>query len=104
MFAPEGSDGINQKVDGDRGRCDGECDCRVESCDVRLDDGYRARNEESIDGGDLVVECVFPPSRGVEYENGWWGSMSMTQDTPSLTHAGPTQTKRCNVIWWVGTG
>ena len=71
VLAPEGSDGISQKIDGDRGRCDCECGCRMKSCDVRLEDGYRTRNEDGIDGGDLVVERIFDAFRGVEYEDSW---------------------------------
>jgi len=104
VFAPERPDGINQKVDGDRGRCDGERECCVELCDVRLEDGYGTSNEEGIDGGDLVIECIFHPPWGVEYEDSWWRLMLMAQGIPSLIHAGLTQTKCCNVIWWIGTG
>ena len=99
MIAPESPNGINQKVDGDRGRCDREGNRCVESCDVRLEDGYGTRDEEGIDGRNLVVERVFHPSWGVEYEDRWWELMSMDQGTPSLMRAGLTQTKRCNVIW-----
>ena len=70
VLTPKSSNGINQKVDGDRGRCDGDCDCRVESRDVCLEDGYGTRNEEGVDGRDLVVERVFHAFRSVEYEDG----------------------------------
>ena len=68
---PKRSDRVNQEVDGGRGRCDGECECCVEPCDVRLEDGHRTRDEKGIDGRDLVIERVFHPSWGVEYEDSW---------------------------------
>ena len=68
MFAPESPDGIDQETERNRGRCDGDGDCRVEVCEVTLEEGYGTCDEECVDGGQLVVECVFHVFRGVEYE------------------------------------
>lgn len=74
MFTPESSDGINQEIDGDWGRCNGDCDRCVEARDVCLDEGYGTCDEDGVDGRELVVERVFHSSWGVEYEDSWRGS------------------------------
>ena len=88
VLTPKSPDGINQKVDRDWGRCNGDCDCRVESRDVRLEDGYGTRNEEGIDGGDLVVERVFYTFRGVEYEDSWGCWSILTEQDSRLSIQG----------------
>ena len=69
VLAPESPDGIDQEIDGDWRRCDGDCNCCMEARDVCLEEGYGACNEEGIDGGDLVIEHIFHPPWGVEYED-----------------------------------
>lgn len=73
MLAPESSDGVDQEVDGNRGRHDADCDCCVESRDVCLEEGHGTCDEKGVDCRDLVVERVFHPVRGVEYEDSWRG-------------------------------
>ena len=79
MLAPKSSDGINQKIDGDRGRCDEGCDGCVRLGDVTLGEGYDARYKKGIHCRHLVVECVFDTLWGMEYEDSWqekeWGSV-----------------------------
>lgn len=69
MYVPKRPYGINQKIKGDRGRCDEDRDRRVESGDVFLKEGHRTCDEKGVDGGDLVVEDVFDAFWGVEYED-----------------------------------
>ena len=71
----------------------------MESRDIRLEDGYGTRNEEGIDGGDLVVERVFYTLRGVEYEDSWGSGVGINCTGPSFVDTGgPTQTKCCDII------
>ena len=72
MLAPESSGRIDQEIEGNRGRCDEDCNCCVESCDISLKDGYGTCDEKGIDGRHLVVERVFHPFWGMEYEDSWW--------------------------------
>jgi len=69
MLAPEGSDGINQEIKGNWGKCDEDCDCCVGPRDIFLNEGCRTCDEKGVDGGYLVVERVFHAFRGMEYEN-----------------------------------
>ena len=71
MLAPKSSDGINQKIDGNRGRCDDNRNRYVRLCDVFLGEGCDACYEEGIHRRQLVVECVFDAFWGMEYEDSW---------------------------------
>jgi hypothetical protein len=69
MLAPESPGGIDQKIKGNRGRRDEDCDCRMESRDVPFKKGYGTRDEKGIDDGHLVVERVFHAFWSMEYED-----------------------------------
>ena len=71
MFAPKGSDGIGQKIEGNRGRHDEDCDRCVRLGDVFLGEGCDACYEKGIDRRHLVVERVFDAFWSMKYENSW---------------------------------
>jgi len=71
MFTPKSPDGINQEVNRNRGRCDGDCNFCVELSDVLFNEGYGTCDEKGVDGGHLIVERVFHTFWGKEYEDGW---------------------------------
>ena len=69
MVAPESSDGISQEIKGNWGRCNKDRSCCVDSREAFLEEGYGTRDEKGIDGRHLVVERVFHPFWGMEYED-----------------------------------
>ena len=75
MFAPECLDGMDQEIEGNWGRCDEDCDCCVELCDVLLKEGYGTCDEKGVEGGNLIVERIFHAFWGVEYEDSWRGGL-----------------------------
>ena len=72
MLSPESPDGVHQKIEGNWGKCNEDCDRCVESCNIFLNERYEACNEKGIDTRNLVVEHVFHAFRGMKYEDGWW--------------------------------
>ena len=87
MFSPESLDGIKQEIKGDRGQRDGDCDSCVESGDASLKEGDGAHDEKGIDIRHLVVECLFHPVWGVEYEDCWQeegGGVNLTDNETSF--------------------
>ena len=71
MFAPKGSDGIDQKVCENQGRHDEDCDRCVRLRDIFLGDACDARYEKGVYRRNLVVEHVFDAFWGMEYEDSW---------------------------------
>ena len=69
MFAPKGSNGIEQKIDGNRGRHDEDCDCCMRLSDAPLGEGCDACYEKGVYRRNLVVEGVFDTFWGMEYED-----------------------------------
>ena len=72
MLSPESPDGVNQEIEGGWRKCDGDCDRRMESRDIFLNERCETCNEKGIDTRNLVVEHVFHAFRGMKYEDGWW--------------------------------
>ena len=66
----------------------------MESCDICLDDGYGTRDEEGIDGRQLIIERFLDTFRSVEYEDDW----RVINFDDNNRYARLTQTERRNVI------